>query len=79
MNLVVSATPKSDMIISIRFSDGFEGELNVKPFITTGISQKLSDPEIFKKVQVDDFGGISWPNGFDFCPNFLRQYLQSRV
>ena len=79
MNRVISVTPKSNMTIYVRFSDGFSAELDVKQFIRGGISEKLRDPAIFENVRVDDFGGISWINGFDFCPNFLREHLQSQA
>ena len=77
MNKVVSVIPKRNMTVFIQFSDGFSAELNVANFIKGGISEKLKDPAFFEQVSVDDFGGISWANGFDFCPNFLREYLQS--
>jgi hypothetical protein len=76
MNTIVEVVPLNDQIVMVQFADGFTAELNVKPFIRGGISEKLNDPLLFKKVHVDEFGGISWPNGFDFCPNFLRQFLQ---
>jgi len=76
MHRVISVTPKDDMTVEVQFSDGFSAEFDVKKFIKGGISDKLNDPAIFKNVRVDDFGGISWINGFDFCPNFLREYLQ---
>ncbi len=76
MHRVISVTPKGDMIVEVQFSDGFSADLDVKLFIKGGISEKLKDPAVFNNVKVDDFGGISWINGFDFCPNFLREYLQ---
>jgi hypothetical protein len=24
-------------------------------------------------VTLEEGGGIAWPNGYDFCPNFLRE------
>jgi hypothetical protein len=77
MNQVISIRPGENFKVFIEFSDGFSGELNVYPFIKGGISGKLKDPDFFRNVRVDEFGGISWENGFDFCPNFLYDYLQS--
>ena len=31
------------------------------------------DDDFFKRVKIDEFGGIVWENGFDFCPNYLRE------
>jgi len=50
--------------------------INIKPFISEGISAKLSDYNYFKQVKVDEFGGIAWENGFDFCPNYLREMAE---
>jgi len=36
-------------------------------------SAKLLDKKYFEKVKIDEFGGITWDNGYDFCPNFLRE------
>jgi len=27
----------------------------------------------FRQVMLEDGGGIAWPNGYDFCPNFLAR------
>jgi len=27
----------------------------------------------FREVEIDSGGGIVWPNGYDFCPNFLYE------
>lgn len=63
--------------IWLKFNDNFSGIIDIKPFITGGISTELNDIEYFKKAKIDDFGGIAWDNGFDFCPNYLREYLMN--
>ncbi len=77
MKQVISVIPTVDLKVKVKFSDGFTRELDVNPFLKGGISEKLRDPNVFKTVRVDEFGGISWANGFDFCPNFLYEYLHS--
>lgn len=71
---IVEAIPYEDFSIYIKFNDGYEKKVNIKPFIKNGVSSKLKDYEYFKKVKVID-GFIAWENGFDFCPNFLYQYI----
>ena len=46
---------------------------NLEPFIGRGISAALLDKEYFREVAIDSAGGIVWPNGYDFCPNFLYE------
>lgn len=77
MKQVISVSPGVDFKLKVMFSDGYAGELDVNPFIKGGISEKLKDPAFFKNVKIDEFGGISWANGFDFCPNFLYEHLRA--
>jgi hypothetical protein len=77
MNQVISVSPKGEYKLIITFSDGFTSELDVIPFIKGGISEKLKEPDLFNTVKIDEFGGISWANGFDFCPNFLYEHLHT--
>lgn len=79
MNRLAKVVHKTGKIVEVSFTDGFTSTFDVSPFIKGGISEQLRDPEFFKQLYIDDFGGLSWSNGFDFCPNFLRQYLQKRI
>lgn len=61
----------------IRFNDGESKIIDFKNFIGKGISSILIDIEYFKLVTIDNGGGIEWPNGFDFCPNYLKEFVDS--
>jgi hypothetical protein len=67
-----------DKKIHFNFSDNTEKTIDFTPFINEdSLSKPLSDPAYFQKVELYDKGrGIYWPNDFDFCPDFLRQYHQ---
>jgi hypothetical protein len=78
METIIEVKPLDNYFIGILFADNFYATINIKPFITTGISTKLLDLEYFKKVKVDEFGGIAWENGFDFCPNYLRELIEKQ-
>jgi hypothetical protein len=73
METIIEVKPLDNYVIWILFADNFNSTVNIRPFITTGISTKLLDSEYFKQVKIDEFGGITWDNGFDFCPNYLRE------
>jgi hypothetical protein len=77
MEQVKDVIPKNEKIVTVVFADGFIADFDVTPFIREGVSGEIADRELFFSVHVDDFGGISWANGFDFCPVFLRNYLQT--
>ena len=74
MERIIEVHALLDYKLNIRFDDGFSSIVDVKPFIRGGISDQLLDPEFFQDVRIDEFYGIYWRNGFDFCPNFIRQY-----
>jgi len=72
MHEVISVEPLSDYNkISLQFEDGLQKIVNIKPFIGKGISTALEDEAFFRQVAIESGGGIYWPNGYDFCPNFL--------
>ena len=73
MESIVDIRALANYKIWILFADGFNATIDIKPYITTGISTKLLDVDYFNQVKIDQFGGITWENGFDFCPNYLRE------
>ena len=73
MESVVEVKVLENYNLWVKFADNFTATIDIKPFINTGISKQLSDIDYFKRVKIDQFGGIAWENGYDFCPNFLRE------
>jgi len=78
MESIIEVRPLENYHIWIRFADNFDATIDIKPYITTGISAKLLDIDYFNQVKIDEFGGIAWQNGFDFCPNYLRELTTER-
>jgi hypothetical protein len=72
MERVISVKPLENYMLEIEFRDGLRKVIDIRPFIGEGISAALQDEAYFHKVTLEDGGGIAWPNGYDFCPNFLR-------
>jgi len=72
MNLVISVKPLENYSLEIEFEDGLRKVIDIHPFIGEGISAALRDEAYFRQVKLEDGGGIAWDNGYDFCPNFLR-------
>ncbi len=64
---VVSAKVIADYRINLRFDDGVEGVLDLKPHLTfRGVFEPLRDPSYFAMVRVDpELGTVVWPNGAD--------------
>jgi len=72
MDKVISVQALENYYLEVEFADGFRKVIDIKPFIGEGISTALDDEAYFRQVTLEDGGGIAWPNGYDFCPNFLR-------
>jgi hypothetical protein len=72
MDRVISVKPLKNYLLEIEFADGFRKVIDIRPFIGEGMSAVLADESYFRQVALEDGGGIAWPNGYDFCPNFLR-------
>ena len=72
MDKVVSVKPLGNYLLEIEFADGLRKVIDIGPFIGKGISAALKDESYFRQVTLEEGGGITWPNGYDFCPNFLR-------
>ncbi|MCI0610073.1 MAG: DUF2442 domain-containing protein [Anaerolineae bacterium] len=72
MDRVISVKSLDNYLLEIEFADGLRKVIDITPFIGKGISAALEDKSYFRQVTLEDGGGITWPNGYDFCPNFLR-------
>ena len=59
------------------FSDGAEGEVDLKHELTGEIFEPLKDISFFKKFSINnEIHTIVWPNGADFAPEFLYEHLK---
>ncbi len=79
MNAIKELKILSDCRIWLRFDDGFESIVNIKPLLGKGITTELLDPTYFEKVTIESGGGLAWENGFDICPNYLRELSETKV
>ena len=78
---ITNIKPITDTVLELDFSDGISKKIDFKKFIKADfLSNPLSNPVFFKKVAIYQNGrGIYWPNGFDFCPDFLRYHVEAIV
>ena len=71
---IIEVEPSPNYYLKIKYDDGLVKTVDIKPYIDIGISKELENPEFFKKVYLDN-GAVTWPNGYDFCPNFFRDII----
>ena len=79
MNIVKEHKILDDYQIWLQFEDGYQGIVDFKPLLGKGIAKELLDIDEFKKVNIESGGGLAWENGFDICPNSLRELAQKKV
>ena len=70
---VIAANALPEYGLSLRFSDGSEGEVDLRSFIlqdSRAIVSSLRDPEKFAAMRVMT-DTVVWDNGFDLAPEYL--------
>lgn len=69
---VLEARYVRDYLVWLKFSDGTAGEVDLCAELDGPVFGPLRDVEQFKRFRVAGHT-LSWPNGADFAPEFLRE------
>ena len=75
---VSNVRPMGGFRLELVFHDGLRGIVDLSGRILGrgGDFEALVDPAFFQQVRVDpELGTIVWPNGVDFCPDLLHDWL----
>jgi hypothetical protein len=72
---VLDARYVRDHVVWLRFSDGAEGEVDLAAELTGPVFGPLRDVERFKGFAVA-YHTLTWPNGADLAPEFLRERVK---
>ncbi|MBW8051928.1 MAG: DUF2442 domain-containing protein [Cytophagales bacterium] len=75
MNEIIKIKVLDNYKIWLKFKDGVTKTVNFRPFIGKGFTREILNSEYFKKVKIESGGGLTWPNGYDFCPDFLKDHV----
>ena len=78
---VIDAKALPDYRLQVRFSDGTEGNIDLREFIESDerpIVKALRDRSAFAAIRVE-MDTVVWENGFDLAPEFLRERLRPSV
>ena len=69
---IVEATQVRDFTLHIRFSDGAEGDVDLRGELDGDVFRPLRDPAYFRQFTLHpELHTVTWPNGADFAPEFL--------
>lgn len=67
---VKNVSVENEYTLLIDFDNGEKGRLNMKPFLSFGVFQKLQDRNAFNRVRIS-FDTIEWDFGIDLDPEFV--------
>jgi len=68
--------------VELTFSDGVHGVVDLTNRIVGrgGVFKPLEALEYFRQVAIDnELGTIVWPNGTDFCPDLLYDWVTGKA
>ena len=64
----------NDYKVWLSFNDGAEGEVDLSSELEGEIFEPLKDISFFKSFTLEGHT-LSWKNGADFAPEFLREHI----
>ncbi len=74
---IVEARYVSEFTIWLRFSDGAQGEVDLRGHLTGPIFEPLQTVAAFRDFRLDpELKTLVWSNGADLAPEFLREKLR---
>jgi hypothetical protein len=74
---LIEARHVREFTLWLRFSDGVEGEVDLRDELDGPIFEPLKDKEAFRSFQLHpELHTITWPNGADFAPEFLYERVR---
>ena len=64
--------------ILLSFNDGAEGKVDLSSELYGEVFEPLRDKDFFKSFTLEG-NTLSWSNGADFAPEFLREQIVSKA
>ena len=75
---IIKATYFRDYQLELEFNDGSYGIVDLSNQLNKPIFQPLKNIDYFKNFKLNSWT-ISWDNGADFAPEFLRELIEINV
>ena len=77
MPRLVEARYVRDYVIWLRWSDGSQGEVDLRDELDGPIFEPLKDLSFFRSFTLSsELDTLVWPNGADLAPEFLREHTR---
>ncbi len=66
-----------DYTVHLHFTDGTEGDADLRDELYGEVFEPLKDPAFFQQFSVHpEFHTLTWPKGADIAPEFLYEKVQ---
>ena len=79
MQKVVKVEALDDYRLFIIFDDGVAETVDLSDRLFGPVFEPLKDPIYFRRVSIDEFGAVCWPNGADLAPDALHARLRGQT
>lgn len=77
---IVEVRVRPEFYLYVRFADGTEGEVDVRPFLFArkpGVFERLRDPAEFAKAYLSSHGAVTWPGELDLAPDAMYNDIKA--
>ena len=77
LNKVVEVKVLAPHVLRVTFKDGYSAIHDFAALAgqSGNMGEPLRDPDYFARVFLE-FGALTWPNGYDMCPDWLRMEME---
>jgi hypothetical protein len=77
LNKVTEIKILAPHVLRVTFRDGFSAVHDFAQFKNErdNVAAALADPDYFARVFLE-YGALTWPNGYDMCPDWLRMEIE---
>lgn len=75
MERVTRAEARSNFRLWLKYTDGVEGEVDLRGLVGQGAFAAWLTPGVFEAVRVNEYGAPEWPGEIDLCPDSLYMQL----
>jgi len=69
---IIKVTAGENYKIFIEFDNNENGILNMEPYLSFGVFNKIKDPSVFNTARLS-FDTVEWANGVDLDPEFIYE------
>lgn len=77
---IVEARYVDGYTIHLRFADGCEGDIDFSQELFGPMFEPLKEIEVFRQFSLHpELHTLTWPNGADLAPEFLREAIKVAV